>query len=143
MSIVKVEKENILDWATLCNNLWAEVTVEAMIDEFANGKYQNEYLFKLNNEYIGFISLSIRNEYVEGKINANPVGYLEGIYVKPKYRRKGIASKLVEFAKAWSLNNGCSMLASDCELDNEASRAFHKKLGFEEEGIIVHFSMKL
>lgn len=143
MPIIRVNGKNVLAWAGLCNGLWPHHSVEEMIDGFNGGQYTNEYLYKIDNEYVGFISLSLRNEYVEGKTDSKPVGYLEGIYVKPKFRRKGIAVKLVEFAKEWALDNGCSMLASDCELENDASRNFHKVVGFTEEAIIIHFTMKL
>jgi aminoglycoside 6'-N-acetyltransferase I len=79
---------------------------------------------------------------VEGT-SSSPVGYLEAIYVKPEFRNQGIAKKLVDFAKNWSIERGCSELASDCELDNEISRKFHNKIGFEEANTIVCFTMDL
>jgi aminoglycoside 6'-N-acetyltransferase I len=67
----------------------------------------------------------------------------EGIYVKPEYRRRGVAKELVEFAKRWSIERGCLMLASDCFLENTPSRSFHNKIGFKEVSVNVHFTMDL
>lgn len=88
------------------------------------------------------MSLSLRHDYVEGA-ESSPVGYLEGIYVRPGHRKKGIAKELVQFAKEWAKNRGCTELASDCEIGNEASRAFHAKMGFAEANRIICFNMRL
>jgi aminoglycoside 6'-N-acetyltransferase I len=38
---------------------------------------------------VGFAQCSLRNDYVEGT-DSSPVGYLEGIFVKDEYRKRGI-----------------------------------------------------
>ena len=68
---------------------------------------------------------------------------MEGIYVKPGHRKNGIAKELVQYAKDWSKNHGCTELASDCELANEASRMFHTQIGFSEANRIICFTMSL
>ena len=143
MNIIHVTKENAQAWAQLCCELWPDHTVTEMLAEFDDGAYQYEYLLEINNTYQAFVSLSIRHDYVEGKTESGPVGYLEGIYVRPEYRQKGAAKALVNFARTWSAERGCSMLASDCELWNEESRQFHNKVGFSEESVNVHFTMPL
>lgn len=143
MNIIRVTKDNSNIWAKLCNELWPHNPVEEMLEAFGNGEYQNEYLIFINGIGVAFISLSLRNDYVEGREDSNPIGYLEAIYVKPEYRRQGIAKELLTYAKKWSLEQACSMLASDCELSNEESRLFHNKIGFDEANINVHFKMKL
>jgi len=140
--IVPVTTENENEWAALCVALWPDNTPEDMLEERANDELPNEYLYYEKNEAVAFISLSLRNDYVEGT-ESSPVGYLEGIYVKPQYRGCGVALKLVEFAKEWSLKHGCSELASDCELENEDSRLFHGKVGFTEANRIICFTMNL
>ncbi len=47
---------------------------------------------------------------------------------------------MVEFAGEWALKQGCSELASDCELNNSASKAFHKKVGFKEANRLICFN---
>ena len=91
---------------------------------------------------IGFINLSMRSDYVEGS-SSSPVGYIEGVYVKPDYRRRGAAAKLVGAAKKWAKENGCKELGSDTELKNRDSQKFHRALGFKEAETIVHYIKKL
>ncbi len=142
-AIVKVTGENCLEWARLCCELWPDASPEEMLDGFLSGQNDYEYLYKSEDCYVAFIGLSVRKEYVEGKEGTAPVGYIEGIYVKPEYRGKGIARELAEFAKVWCVKNGLTMLASDCLIENSASRSFHNSIGFEEANVNVHFIMKI
>jgi aminoglycoside 6'-N-acetyltransferase I len=143
MPIIPVTSDTVVAWAKLCSALWPDHSIEEMVAEFRSGACGNEFLYEMNSEFIAFISLSLRHDYVEGKTDSNPVGYLEGIYVTPEYRRKGIAAELVAFAKQWCREWGCTMLASDCELENGESRMFHHRLGFEEISVNVHFKQNL
>ena len=91
---------------------------------------------------IGFAQCQLRRDYVEGT-STSPVGYLEGIYVCPEYRGAGLARALLSRCEAWAREQGCSEFASDCELTNTASLAFHQALGFTEANRIICFTKKL
>ena len=143
MSIVAVDDSSARDWAALCNELWPHRSAGEFLEAYQNGEYANEFLVEWDGMYIGFLSLSLRHDYVEGKEDSNPVGYVEAIYVQENHRHKGVARALIAFAKEWSSAQGCTMLASDCELANEASRAFHNRAGFAEASINVHFTMDI
>jgi len=140
--IIAVTKEYEKAWAELCVELWPDLTVDSALRMSYEGLFKHEFLYFENDEPIAFISLSVRNDYVEGT-DSSPVGYIEGLYVKPEFRRKGIAEKLVEHAKEWSGKCGCIELASDCTLDNTVSQAFHKSIGFTEVNKIVCFVTKI
>jgi aminoglycoside 6'-N-acetyltransferase I len=79
---------------------------------------------------LGFAEVGLR-KFADG-CRSSPVAYLEGIWTEPSSRRVGIASALVRQAEAWAQARGLTELASDCEVGNEASRAFHIAGGFEE-----------
>jgi len=140
--IISVTKENENAWAELCVALWPDLTVDSVLRMNHEGMFKDEFLFFEDDEPVGFISLSLRNDYVEGT-DSSPVGYIEGVYVKPGFRRRGIAEKLVEHAKEWSEKCGCTELASDCRLDNTTSQAFHTGVGFAETNRIVCYTMQL
>jgi len=140
--IVAVTKENENAWAELCVELWPDLTIDSVLKMSYEGLFKNEFLYFEENEPIAFLSLSLRSDYVEGT-NSCPVGYIEGLYVKPEFRRKGIAEKLIDHAKEWSETYGCTELASDCVLENTAGQAFHKAIGFNEVNRIVCFTMQL
>jgi len=86
----------------------------------------------------GFVEASKRNDYVNGT-SSSPVAFLEGLYVEPAARRKGVARSLVESVVAWAAAEGCRDLASDSPLDNVAAHAVHRALGFAETERVVYF----
>ena len=89
-----------------------------------------------------FSQCSLRHDYVEGT-QSSPVGYLEGLYVSPCHRGKGLARGLLAQCEAWAAARGCREFASDCELANTASLAFHMKTGFSEANRIICFTKEL
>ncbi|MBQ3387477.1 MAG: GNAT family N-acetyltransferase, partial [Eggerthellaceae bacterium] len=91
---------------------------------------------------VGFAQSQLRHDYVEG-CSTSPVGYLEGIYTAPEARRHGCGRALVTACEAWARGKGCTEFASDCELDNDVSAAFHAALGFAEANRIVCFAKNL
>jgi SAM-dependent methyltransferase/GNAT superfamily N-acetyltransferase len=89
----------------------------------------------------GFVEASIR-PFAEG-CTTRPVGYMEGWFVDPDVRRRGVGSKLVKAAEEWAAAYGCEEMASDAHLENAVSHEAHKALGFEESGRLVHFRKRL
>ena len=83
----------------------------------------------------GFAEVGLRN-YAEGCVTS-PVGYVEGIWVDPDARRSAVGRALVRAAEAWAVERGCTEIASDCLIGNDASIAFHRAAGFEEVERIV------
>ena len=90
----------------------------------------------------GLAEACVRSDYVNGT-DSTPVAFLEGLYVTPAARRRGIARELVAAVAAWGRARGCRELASDTPLANEASQAMHRALGFEETERVVYFRKTL
>lgn len=100
------------------------------------------FLAWAEDEAVGFAQCQLRRDYVEGA-STSPVGYLEGIYVAPAHRRRGIARALLARCEAWAREMGCAEFASDCELTNTDSLAFHLRVGFTEANRIICFTKPL
>lgn len=94
-----------------------------------------------NGQFVGWAEVSLR-DYAEGCLTS-PVGFLEGWYVSPQHRWKGIGRKLVEAAEGWARGRGCTEMASDTEIHNTLSQQAHARLGYEEVGRIVCFRKPL
>ena len=87
---------------------------------------------------VGFAEVSLRSDYVNG-CDTSPVAFLEGLYVEPAHRRRGVARALVAAAEQWGRARGCSELGSDALIDNTGSHRFHAAAGFEETERVVCF----
>jgi len=90
---------------------------------------------------IGFAEVSIR-PYAEGCYSGR-VAYLEGWFVEPAARRKGAGAALVKAAEEWGRTEGCTELASDAEIENDASTSAHRALGFAVTGRNICFRKDL
>ena len=86
----------------------------------------------------GFLEVATRNDYVEG-CDTSPVAYIEGWFVDADLRRRGLGRSLVSSAEHWARAGGFTEIASDTEVENEASQVAHGRLGFEAVATIVHF----
>jgi aminoglycoside 6'-N-acetyltransferase I len=98
----------------------------------------------------GFLEAGARS-YAEGcgyrtfsqGCREQPVAYIEGWYVDADLRGGGVGAALVKAAEAWARAAGLLQIASDTEIDNAASVAAHRALGFEEVSRIACFLKKL
>lgn len=107
-------------------------------EEIVRSETDAVYVARQGETYVGFIHMALRYEYVEGA-GEPPVAYMEGIYVDPDFRQQQIARELSREGEKWAKEKGCTQVASDAEIDNTVSQAFHQKIGFKEVNRLVCF----
>ncbi|NER09819.1 aminoglycoside 6'-N-acetyltransferase I [Muriicola jejuensis] len=137
----ELSSANYKEIAGLAIILWPDSSLEEEEKFFRKSipdHAQNAFLLKVENILAGFVSLSLRTEYVEGS-STKPVCYIEGIFVASAFRKKGYAQMLVKRAEEWGKQMGCTEIASDTEVGNLDSLAFHKRMGFREVNRVVCF----
>src|SRR6185503_18216197 len=105
-------------------------------------RYLQLMMYDERRQPLGFIEGSIRSDYVNGT-GSSPVGFIEGVYVVPSRRRKGVARQLYAAIADWAKARGCRELASDALVDNEVSQRAHRALGFRETERVVYFTKAL
>jgi aminoglycoside 6'-N-acetyltransferase I len=135
-------------WAVLRQALWPtepphELTAEAG-GFFANADTLLEAVLLAeasDGTLLGFAELSLR-PYAED-CRTSPVAFLEGWYVIPAARRRGVGRTLVGAAEQWARERGCREFASDTEIDNSLSAEAHRALGFEDAGAVRCFRKNL
>jgi aminoglycoside 6'-N-acetyltransferase I len=90
---------------------------------------------------VGMLELSLR-PYADG-CSSSPVPYVEGWYVVPEARKRGIGRALMQEAERWAAEQGFTEFASDALVDNATSECAHKALGFEEVERRIQFRKSL
>lgn len=127
--------------AELAHMLWPEHSLWELEHEFVDHLQNRDAFLALAEEgekALGFAHCQMRADYVEGT-DSSPVGYLEGIYVKDPSRRRGLGAALLAFCEDWAREKGASQFASDCEVNNAESLAFHLGTGFLEANRLICF----
>jgi aminoglycoside 6'-N-acetyltransferase I len=89
----------------------------------------------------GLAEVSLHEE-AEG-CNSSPVGYIEGWFVDPSHRGRGIGRRLVEAGEAWARSCGCTEMASDTTSEFPESPFAHRALGYIDAGATFHFRKEL
>ena len=124
-------------WAAMRGRLWPGCEPV----ELEREPPQLGLIAEVEGRPIGFAEASVRN-YAEGA-PPGPAAWLEGIWVEPDWRRRGVASALLAAVEHWAQGQGLSHLGSDALLDNDASHRWHAAVGFGEVERLVVFGKPL
>jgi aminoglycoside 6'-N-acetyltransferase I len=132
-------------WCRLRQTLWpgspSDHEVETR-DYFAGPHGQLTILVaEVDGRIAGFLELDYR-KYAPG-CRSSPVPFIEGWYVEPDMRRRGVGRALVEAAEARARAAGHHEIASDVEIDNADGINAHLALGYEEVERNVGFRRSL
>lgn len=142
MLIAPCTAADLADWVRMRLALWPDEDT-AELRETAPGLLRRADMITLiardnAGEAMGFAEAAIRRDYVNG-CDTSPVVFLEGIYVAPGHRRRGVARALAARIGEWGRVLGCSEFASDALLENRDSHAFYAAIGFAETERVVYF----
>lgn len=140
--IIEAKDQHLNDFLEMSLDLWKEdysgEDLMSIYREIHHSEKNKVLLYVVEDKPVAFIYVSIRTDYVEGS-ESSPTGYIEGIYVKPGFRKSGIAKKLLVEGEKWLRENGCKQIGSDTYIDNKVSYDFHINIGFKESGKLVTF----
>lgn len=141
-----LNESDLSEWLRLRKMLWDELSEDEhkteMLDIYEHSDFQFVAVADVGDGRLGgFLEASIR-PFVEDCETDN-VGYLEGWYVEPELRRRGVGRELVLAAEDWARRQGCVEMASDSEVGNELSLDAHLRLGYEVTSRLVHLRKEL
>lgn len=145
MKITKAGDTDRPHWASLRARLWDDLTPEEHLVELGQilrgGRLSAYLAFSGTGNPVGFAELALR-DYANGG-TGRPVPFLEGIWVEPGQRRRGVGKALVDAIVADLRSLGFRELCSDAEIDNQMSHRAHARWGFAEVERVVCFRRPL
>ncbi|MCQ3936041.1 MAG: GNAT family N-acetyltransferase [Chloroflexi bacterium] len=144
ISVRRITAEDRGEWFKMRRGIWPEAPDDYLnfdMDDILASDDDAVLMAFVDGTPAGMIEARLR-DYGEG-CETSPVGYIEGWFVYPEFRGKGIASRLAEAAEDWARSKGCTEMASDTWLDNEASIRAHLKQGYQEAERLIHFVKRL
>lgn len=141
-----LREADLNEWFRLRKLLWDATSDDdhkaEMLDILDHPEFQLILVAEMSSGGLGgFLEASIR-PFVED-CHTDNVGYLEGWFVDPQYRKGGIGRALVKSAELWAKESGCIEMASDAEVGNELSLNAHRHLGYDETSRLVHLRKEL
>jgi aminoglycoside 6'-N-acetyltransferase I len=148
MNVRAVEEGDAAVWAELRARLWPhararELAVE--VRDFLTGVGTDlisaAFIAEEPGAPLGFLELSIR-PFADG-CDSRPIPHVEGWYVVPFARGRGVGRALMESAEQWARFKGFIELASDTEIHNDGSLAAHVSCGFVETERLIKFRKRL
>jgi len=136
MKTIKASYQYKAEWLQLRLSLWPEVSKEVHEKEIEQMLSSTErfvvfFSIESDKDILGFLEASIREIIDEGCV-FKKIGYIEGWYVKPKHRNKGIGCSLAIAAEKWMLDQGLKEIGSDTDIENIISQKAHHSLGYRE-----------
>jgi aminoglycoside 6'-N-acetyltransferase I len=150
-SIRHAQPADVEELAAMRAALWPEASLEEQRTEmeafFADGPASMLPAAILvahapNQSLIGFLEVDLRS-HADGCDPAQAVGYIEGWFVEPDHRGRGVGAALMRAAEEWARAHGAREMASDALIDNEPSELAHRALGFEVVDRCVHLRKNL
>ena len=145
MTIREIVESDRADWVRLRDALWPG----SLSDHDAETRTYFEtsriapivLVAELDSRVVGFLELDYR-KYAPG-CSSSPVPFVEGWYVEPGLRGRGIGRALVEAAEARARAEGHHEIASDADVGNSGGIAAHRALGYQEVERVACFRRSL
>ena len=89
------------------------------------------------NEASGFVQLYP----VFSSLRMTPAWILNDLFVRPAFRRHGVAKELLEAANRVARETGASQLELATANDNAASRSLYESLGWKRDDEFLHYTL--
>ncbi len=129
-------------WLPLRLALWPHYTAEELLAQIrALGSEYVAFAAFAGEVAIGLVEVALRPE--SPGCTTSPVGFLEGWYVLPEHRRRGVGRRLAEQAETWARTQGCTEMGSDTNANYPLSPAAHAALGYQPASEPWYFQKSL
>ena len=116
-----------------------ETTLDNIRSSLANNKQEVIVVDEQNGELTGFVCVQLKKSFCYDDYMPE----ITEVYVKPKYRRNGIARAMITYAEEYCKSHyplhKFELLTDD---ENDGAQSVYTKLGYSEDGEL-HLSKRL
>ena len=144
-----------------CGENWLNVLAEVARLESSQYSYNNAFIAEVDGTLAGAIvgydgaqlptlreqTLAIINKYnkIDVTIDETEPGeyYLDSLYVRPEYRKIGVASKLIATFCQNAFNNGHQQVGLIVDFDNPSAEQLYTQIGFRRVGQRTFFGHQM
>lgn len=145
MTVREIVESDRSDWLRLREALWPGSLSDhdAETRKYFEEPHKHVIIFvaEADGRLVGFLELDHR-KYAPG-CESSTVPFIEGWYVDPDVRGRGVGRALVEAAEARARAAGHREIASDADIDNADGIAAHLAVGYREVERVVCFRKSL
>lgn len=120
----------IINEATYDKNLRTDYKVKEYFENIYENKNNALFIAKEENNIAGYAYCKIITS--ENGPQIYNIVLLDGLYINEKYRKQGIATKLIEECKKWAVNIGAKIFEVNVLAENEKAIELYRKVGFNE-----------
>lgn len=140
-----IEKVNNINDAKKCNYLLTKLLIseskydknlrnDYIVTNYFENKYQKEdnilLVAKIEEDVIGYAYCIIEEESNELVISKTTL--LDGIFIEEKYRKHGVATKLINECKNWSKKTGAKFFEIKIISENSNALKLYEEIGFKD-----------
>lgn len=137
--LATVDDAEQLDALNCAFNGEGETTLEQIIDSLSNNRQEVVIVDDEDGLLVGFVCVQLKRSFCYEELMPE----ITEVYVKPEYRRRGIAKEMITFAEAHcSQNYPLHKFELLTGKRNFAAQAAYEKLGYQDDGE-MHLSKRI
>ena len=120
-------------------DLWIDDILQIVSDSISEGKMENEaFVLKSENGYAGMLWMGVSKD----QYTCDDIGYLLGLFVDEKLRRKGFGKELVRSAEVWCKEKHLMSMSLNVGSVNSCAIALYESMGYKSQSIVMRRFLK-
>ena len=120
-------------------DLWIDDILQIVSDNIDAGNMENEaFILKSDDGNAGMLWMGVSRD----QFTCEETGYLLGLFVSEKLRRKGLGKELVKSAERWCGSKGLVSMTLNVGSVNEGAIRLYEGLGYSERSTVMRRLLK-
>ena len=120
-------------------DLWIDDILQIVSDNMSGGRMENEvFVLKCENDYAGMLWMGVSKD----QYTCDDIGYLLGLFVDEKLRRKGFGKELVRSAEVWCKEKHLMSMSLNVGSVNSGALALYESMGYKSQSIVMRRFLK-